>query len=137
MLSTITPQPQLGCFRRRAAARPRLAAVGVGRTEAAYGWSVERVALAEGDQIVAGAQLLFRALPFRLGTMAYLPMGGYVTAADQWSPLWDAVDRCAKRHRAAFLKWEPGIYRDRSAAGFRPLRLSTERRRRSSRRAPS
>ncbi|HLU09789.1 MAG TPA: peptidoglycan bridge formation glycyltransferase FemA/FemB family protein, partial [Oceanobacillus sp.] len=40
-----------------------------------YGWESARVALAENDQIVAGAQILFRRLPFRLGTMAYLPMG--------------------------------------------------------------
>src|SRR4051794_18504365 len=82
-----------------------------GDLKAAYGWGVERVALTEGDTIVAGAQLLFRALPFPLGTMVYLPMGGYVTADDQWPVLWQAVDQSARRHHAAFLKWEPGIYR--------------------------
>lgn len=81
-----------------------------GTLKAAYGWGVERIAMADGDQIVAGAQLLFRALPFHLGTMAYLPMGGFVTRDDLWQPLWNAVDACAKRHHAAFLKWEPGFY---------------------------
>src|SRR5690349_13405218 len=80
-----------------------------GDLKGAFGWGVERVALTEGDQIVAGAQLLFRALPFRLGTMAYLPMGGYVTDESQWGALWSAVDAAAKKRRAAFLKWEPGI----------------------------
>jgi lipid II:glycine glycyltransferase (peptidoglycan interpeptide bridge formation enzyme) len=96
-----------------------------GKLKAAYGWDVERVALAEADCIVAGAQLLFRALPFRLGTMAYLPMGGFVTHDDLWTPLWSAIDACAKRHRAAFLKWEPGIYHNEQPPnfarfGFRP-----------------
>src|SRR5690606_16147725 len=72
------------------------------------------------------AQLLFRRLPFRLGAMAYLPMGGFVTHASQWSALWSAVDACAIRHRAAFLKWEPGIYTEGETTpdfprlGFRP-----------------
>lgn len=81
-----------------------------GELKAAYGWGVDRVALTEGDAVVAGAQLLFRRLPVRLGTMAYLPMGGYVTRDDLWQPLWNAIDACARKHHAAFLKWEPGIY---------------------------
>lgn len=74
------------------------------------GWDSARVALAEkSGQIVAGGQLLFRALPFGLGTMAYLPMGPYLTHFDQRAPLWEALDAAAKARRAAFLKWEPGI----------------------------
>ncbi len=102
-----------------------------GDLKTAFGWSAERVALPEGDQVVAGAQLLFRPLPFRLGTMAYLPMGGFVSRDDLWQPLWSAIDGCARRHRAAFLKWEPGIYHrlqgegselppDFARMGFRP-----------------
>ncbi len=103
-----------------------------GDLKSAYGWQADRVALTSNDQIVAGAQLLFRALPFHLGTMAYLPMGGYVTgdknvAFDQWPELWRAVDQCAKRHRAAFLKWEPGIYRSGSQPDFTLLRISRKR----------
>jgi lipid II:glycine glycyltransferase (peptidoglycan interpeptide bridge formation enzyme) len=89
-----------------------------GELKAAYGWSVERVALAEGGQIVAGAQLLFRRLPFRLGSLAYLAMGPYTqpfpletgsSGSEGVRRLWQAVDACARRHQAAFLKWEPGI----------------------------
>lgn len=76
-----------------------------------FGWQVERVALVEGEsRIVAGAQVLFRRLPV-MGTMAYVPMGPYVTAEEHWKPLWEAIDRRIKRTRgASFLKWEPGIY---------------------------
>jgi peptidoglycan pentaglycine glycine transferase (the first glycine) len=96
-----------------------------GDLKGAFGWGVERVALTEGDKITAGAQLLFRALPFRLGTMAYLPMGGYVIDESQWGALWSAVDAAAKKRRAAFLKWEPGIYHsetppDFARFGFKP-----------------
>ena len=50
-----------------------------GDLKSAYGWSVERVALTDDSQsqIICGAQLLFRPLPFHLGTMAYLPMGPF------------------------------------------------------------
>ncbi|MBC6935237.1 MAG: peptidoglycan bridge formation glycyltransferase FemA/FemB family protein [Chloroflexi bacterium] len=112
------------------AAQPRahiLQLAAWGELKAAYGWSVERVALAEGSQIVAGAQLLFRRLPFRLGSLAYLAMGPYpqplpltpslnsergqtgAAGSDGMRRLWQAVDACARRHHAAFLKWEPGI----------------------------
>lgn len=119
ILKTITPTPaQWDAF---VAAQPRahvLQTSAWGSLKAAYGWQVERVALAQDDSIVAGAQLLFRLLPFRLGTMAYLPFGGDVTDDSQWSALWSAVDACAKRHRAAFLKWEPGIYRAEPSPDF-------------------
>lgn len=75
----------------------------------AYGWQAARVALADEGTIRAGAQLLFRPLPARLGTMAYLPFGPYVSEESQWPQLWQAIDRCTREHRAAFLKWEPGF----------------------------
>src|SRR5690606_5870745 len=74
-----------------------------------YGWESARVALAENDQIVAGAQILFRRLPFRLGTMAYLPMGPLLANNAQREALWRAIDDVCRKRRAAFLKWEPGI----------------------------
>jgi lipid II:glycine glycyltransferase (peptidoglycan interpeptide bridge formation enzyme) len=78
-----------------------------------YGWESARVALAnDGGDIVAGAQLLFRRLPFGLGTMAYLPMGPLLTAGEQRQMLWRAIDGMCRQRRAAFLKWEPGIPED-------------------------
>jgi hypothetical protein len=47
-----------------------------GELKGAFGWSSDCVALTDpAGQIVAGAQLLFKPLPLRLGTMAYLAMG--------------------------------------------------------------
>jgi lipid II:glycine glycyltransferase (peptidoglycan interpeptide bridge formation enzyme) len=99
-----------------------------------YGWEVERVALAQDGQIVAGAQLLFRRLPLRLGTMAYMGMGplfppllrGRGSGGEGVTEVWHAIHACARRHRAVFLKCEPGIYKpdepqpDMTAFGFRP-----------------
>lgn len=87
-----------------------------GEQKTAYGWSADRVALFEGESIIAGAQLLFRPLPLRLGTMAYLPYGGYVTDVSLWPALLDAVHKLAKQHGAAFLKWEPGFFFDHDPA---------------------
>lgn len=83
-----------------------------GEQKAAYDWSYDRVALIENDEVIAGAQLLFRPLPMKLGTMAYLPYGGYITDDSQWDALWQAIHDCAKKHNAAFLKWEPGFFFD-------------------------
>lgn len=80
-----------------------------GEQKSAYGWSADRVTLFDDETIIAGAQLLFRPLPLRLGTMAYLPYGGYVAEDSRWPALLDAVHTRAKQHGAAFLKWEPGF----------------------------
>ncbi len=83
-----------------------------GTLKQAYGWDVERVALSDQGQIIAGAQILYRRLPFGLGWMAYLAMGPLAQRADPEieRALWQAVHQTARRKGAAFLKWEPGIY---------------------------
>ena len=97
-----------------------------GALKSAFGWRAERVALAEADgRIVAGAQVLFRRLPLRLGTMAYIPAGPLVNWEDaaQVRALLAALDGVARRHRAALLKIEPGLGLagvDFAAHGFRP-----------------
>lgn len=94
-----------------------------GALKGAFGWGVERVALADGSgKIAAGAQILLRALPMRLGTMAYIPFGPLVTDEALYPALWQAIRRAVKKHRAAFLKVEPGFapLPDFSRWGFRP-----------------
>ena len=97
-----------------------------GDLKAAFGWSVDLAAISDGKGMVGGAQMLFRPLPFRLGTMAYLPMGPLLSNPDYAAGLWHVIHRCAREHGAAFLKWEPGIYTegeappDFKALGFRP-----------------
>lgn len=89
-----------------------------------YGWDSLRVALQKRDKIVAGAQILFKPLPARLGHMAYLPMGPLLTLGEQRDEMWKAIHSAAKKHGAAFIKWEPGLYErgeaphDFARAGF-------------------
>src|SRR5689334_3993152 len=85
-----------------------------GEQKAAYGWSCERVALYDEAKLVAGAQLLFRPLPMKLGTMAYLPYGGYVSDNEQWPALFGAIEIAAQKNKAAFLKWEAGFFFEQS-----------------------
>lgn len=117
MSDTIRPTPdQWDAF---VAAQPRAHVLQLSAwadLKRAFGWEADRVALVEDDQIIAGAQLLFRRLPFRLGTMAYLAMGPYISKglSDDVRTrtivsLQNIIDTCAKEHQAAFLKWEPGI----------------------------
>ncbi len=125
--SSITPPPE--AWDSFVAAHPRahllqLSAWGV--LKAGFGWQPERVALVDDrGTIVAGAQILFRRLPYRLGTLAYIPYGPLV----DWSnrelvrSLISAIDRTAKKRRAALLKIEPGFRLsdvDLAAYGFRP-----------------
>jgi peptidoglycan pentaglycine glycine transferase (the first glycine) len=90
-----------------------------GELKRAYGWRYSRVALTPMDSstVVAGAQVLYRPLS-KLGSMAYVPMGPLVTSADQWSVLWNAIHKRAAKYKAAFLKWEPGIYLNDSPPDF-------------------
>ncbi len=99
-----------------------------GDLKAAFGWQAERVAVRGDDvQVAAVAQVLFRRLPFHLGTMAYVAMGPLVSEGNGLSPanqslhqietdLWKAIDQASRKHQAAFLKWEPGIFRSDETA---------------------
>lgn len=110
MITTITPTPQQ--WDAFVSAHPRAHILQLSSwagQKRPYGWESARLALMKDDQIVAGAQLLFRRLPFRLGTMAYLPMGPLLVNGSWRTALWRAVDEVCRQRRAAFLKWEPGI----------------------------
>jgi lipid II:glycine glycyltransferase (peptidoglycan interpeptide bridge formation enzyme) len=133
MLTIVTPSPaQWDSF---VGVQPRahvLQQSAWGDLKAAYGWQVDRIALSENDQIVTGAQLLFRPLPFHLGTMAYLAMGPYMTpplyemerGPGGEDTLWHAINASARQHGAAFLKWEPGIFIDvNTNSGLQPIAL--------------
>ena len=103
-----------------------------GDLKSAYGWDVYRAGFIEYQNVVvAGAQLLFRRLPFRLGTMAYLCVGPIYSNPfpEKGAPLnyvefalWSHIHSAAKKHGAAFLKWEPGIYSEgETAPDFKAL----------------
>lgn len=77
-----------------------------GELKANFGWTPVRI-LAAG----AGAQVLFRRLPFGL-TIAYVPKGPLVDWDDgvQCQAIFSAIHAEAKRRRAIFLKIEPDVW---------------------------
>ena len=95
---------------------------GWGRLKARFGWGARIIMLRENERIVAGALVLLKPLPFKSGTMAYIPMGGYASEPGQYQRLWTAIRR---ETGAAFLKLEPGHShecgeRALAAQGFQP-----------------
>ncbi|GAB1422647.1 peptidoglycan bridge formation glycyltransferase FemA/FemB family protein [Anaerolineales bacterium] len=88
---------------------------GWGDLKSEHGWQAERIGLALEGELVAGAQILYRPLPFRLGAMAYIPMGAYVKDAELYPRLWKAIEQRVKSRRVAFLKWEPGYFIEETA----------------------
>jgi peptidoglycan pentaglycine glycine transferase (the first glycine) len=93
-----------------------------------FGWTADRVAVSRDDQIVAGALVLFRPLPLRLGTLAYIPKGPVLDFDDDETvdELLRGLERPLKRNRAILLKIEPDRVADPVFAqrlgsiGFRP-----------------
>ncbi|MDW8170987.1 MAG: peptidoglycan bridge formation glycyltransferase FemA/FemB family protein [Anaerolineae bacterium] len=94
-----------------------------GELKAGFGWQPERLALLDGRRIVGGAQVLFRRLPLRLGTIAYIPFGPLLDDEAHWPALRQALDVLCRRHRAAFLKLEPGFYLTEAAPTWSILGL--------------
>jgi lipid II:glycine glycyltransferase (peptidoglycan interpeptide bridge formation enzyme) len=75
-----------------------------------FGWQADRVALSDGDRIVAGGQMLTRRLPWGQ-TLAYVPKGPLVDWRQpaQVTPLLDALRERGAARRAALLKLEPDL----------------------------
>jgi peptidoglycan pentaglycine glycine transferase (the first glycine) len=81
-----------------------------GELKSRFGWATERVALANfAGEIISGAQLLFRQLPFGLGALAYIPRGPVTEWSDasEVEATFDAVDQLARSRRAIAVTIEP------------------------------
>ena len=97
-----------------------------GTLKSEFGWAAIRAGITDdADKLVAGAQILLRRLPFRLGMLAYIPYGPLVDWEDaaQVAATLKAIDTTARKHGARFLKIEPGrgiLPDDLRKAGFKP-----------------
>lgn len=104
-----------------------------GTLKSQFGWSAERIGLARGDKLVAGAQVLYRHLPAGLGHLAYIPKGPLLDWSDeeQQSALWSALDRAIRAHGAIALTVEPDLPDEGThgkrlrALGFSPSPLNS------------
>ena len=78
-----------------------------GEFKSRFGWRALRVAVEDGGELVAGAQILLRRLPYRC--LAYVPKGPCLDPSNEKHVdlLWTAVHRVARAHGAIALKVEP------------------------------
>jgi lipid II:glycine glycyltransferase (peptidoglycan interpeptide bridge formation enzyme) len=113
LLQTITPTDnQWDAFVEAHPQASILQTTNWGALKSAFGWSAGRVAVGGADgEITAGALVLYRRLPLRLGTIAYVPRGPLVdwSRPDVIRSLLAALDADARRRRAVFLKVEPPL----------------------------
>ncbi|MHB0858705.1 MAG: lipid II:glycine glycyltransferase FemX [Anaerolineae bacterium] len=102
-----------------------------GALKTRFGWSSERIGLADGSRIIAGAQILYRPMPLGLVSLAYVPMGPIVDWHDDTTAqlLLRAMNAAARARRAFMLKIEPVQLHDPALAirlrqlGLRPTHL--------------
>ena len=82
-----------------------------GRFKELFGWESERLGLFFDDELVAGAQVLYRRLPGIPLKLAYLPKGPLVNwqNAREVDHLLSAVHRRARRRGAVMLRIEPEL----------------------------
>jgi peptidoglycan pentaglycine glycine transferase (the first glycine) len=80
-----------------------------GKLKAGFGWMYDRIAVTRSNQITAGAMILFRSLPLRLGTLAYIPKGPLLDFDDEetCAELLTSLDQLLRRYRSILLKIEP------------------------------
>lgn len=76
------------------------------------GWKAFRVAVVEGNHIVAGAQMLVKSLPGNIASVAYIPRGpiGNWLAPQIISKLFAEFHAIASQCKAIFLKIEPAVF---------------------------
>jgi lipid II:glycine glycyltransferase (peptidoglycan interpeptide bridge formation enzyme) len=99
-----------------------------GELKTQFGWQVQRLALGSGGVGVPCAQVLYRALPAKLGTIAYIPRGPVADFEDMAAlrELLEAIQPLAREQGAICLKIEPnledgaGLARHLQALGCRP-----------------
>ncbi len=104
-----------------------------GALKSQFGWVAERAGLIHGGKPVAGAQVLYRQLPARLGRLAYVPKGPVVTwdNEEQLGECLALLDQAARAQGAIALTIEPDLpdettHRERMRAlGFRPSPLDS------------
>ncbi len=75
--------------------------VGWGKLKSQFGWQPFRVANGK-----AGAQVLFRKLPFN-SSIAYIPKG---PVGSDWQELWPEIDRLCRKQHAILLQVEPDTF---------------------------
>ncbi len=85
-----------------------------GEYKANFGWHPVRIGVEEQGELIAGAQLLIKPFPLNVASIVYVPrgpVGDWLNEAVT-PELLSAIIRVAKQHRAALVRFEPGINHD-------------------------
>lgn len=98
------------------------------------GWRVVRLAIEEKGEILAGAQMLIKPIPYGLASIVYVPRGPLGDWQDKamMSRLLTELVRVARQHRAIFLRIEPAHPNNPAAhqflrcRGFQPNRYTNQ-----------
>ncbi len=82
-----------------------------GTLKSQFGWTDEQVALGQEDELIAGAQVLYRRLPVGMGHLAYIPKGPLVDwdNEEQLTALLATLDHAARSQGAIALTIEPDL----------------------------
>ncbi|MBI5081824.1 MAG: peptidoglycan bridge formation glycyltransferase FemA/FemB family protein [Chloroflexi bacterium] len=77
----------------------------------AFGWTATRIGIKEKGVVVAGAQILFRALPLGIATIAYIPKAPIVNWENESLVkfLFENIDQVCRDRNSIFVKLEPHI----------------------------
>ncbi len=111
-----------------------------GALKGEFGWEVQLMTWHQGDALAAGAQVLYRWLPGgRFFSVAYAPRGPVVDWDDpeQVRAILGEMAIRARKHRAIFLRIEPGLLEEERRGpdrllgemGFRAVRRTVQPRR--------
>ncbi|MGC9356487.1 MAG: lipid II:glycine glycyltransferase FemX [Anaerolineae bacterium] len=82
-----------------------------GQLKGDFDWNWDLVTLGDPGAPEAGALVLYRSLPLKVGTIAYVPRGPLVAWSDeeQTRPLLESIEQAARRRRAWALWVEPHL----------------------------
>lgn len=88
-----------------------------GQLKSAFGWHSHLIAVAKQGNVAAGALVLTRQLPARLGSITYVPRGPVVDWKQQrvLAPLLAAIEDYAKSSGSILLKLEPDLWDSQEA----------------------
>lgn len=80
---------------------------GWGEVKAKHGWKAERLTFIDEEQIIAGAQVLIRKLPFPFKSIAYVPRGPVVDDDNREEFLTKVAEYVRNNHKSVTLSIEP------------------------------
>ena len=83
-------------------------------------WEARRLALCEGDEVVGGAQVLIRSMPFPFNAICYLPRGPFAAEGRLMEAADAIADWCRANTHAVSVKIDPAVRELAFSKGWQP-----------------